>query len=67
NRVVASLSGAAIMLILKLITQEKAFLKIDFNTIGLLVGMMIICIIYYICWILFNINNIIIKFCMYIL
>ncbi|AVP65897.1 hypothetical protein C3B64_17260 [Clostridium botulinum] len=42
NRVVASLSGAAIMLILKLITQEKAFLKIDFNTIGLLVGMMII-------------------------
>ncbi|WP_282057375.1 ArsB/NhaD family transporter [Clostridium botulinum] len=42
NRVVASLGGAAIMLILKLITQEKAFLKIDFNTIGLLVGMMII-------------------------
>jgi Na+/H+ antiporter NhaD/arsenite permease-like protein len=42
NRVVASLSGAAIMLILKLITQENAFLKIDFNTIGLLVGMMII-------------------------
>ncbi|APH17965.1 ArsB/NhaD family transporter [Clostridium botulinum] len=42
NRVVASLSGAAIMLILKLITQEKAFLKIDFNTIGLLIGMMII-------------------------
>lgn len=30
------------MLILKLITQEKAFLKIDFNTIGLLIGMMII-------------------------
>ncbi len=42
NRVVASLGGAAIMLILKLITQEKAFLKIDFNTIGLLIGMMII-------------------------
>ncbi|WP_343761107.1 ArsB/NhaD family transporter [Clostridium oceanicum] len=42
NRVVASLGGASLMLILKLITQPKAFLKIDFNTIGLLIGMMII-------------------------
>ncbi|WP_050608053.1 SLC13 family permease [Clostridium niameyense] len=41
NRVVASLSGAALMLLLKLISQKEAFLKIDFNTIGLLIGMMI--------------------------
>ncbi|WP_272507207.1 ArsB/NhaD family transporter [Clostridium aestuarii] len=42
NRVVAALGGAAIMLALKLISQQEAFAKIDFNTISLLIGMMLI-------------------------
>src|SRR3712207_204762 len=42
NRVVAALSGASIMLLFKFISQQEAFSKIDFNTIGLLVSMMII-------------------------
>jgi Na+/H+ antiporter NhaD/arsenite permease-like protein len=42
NRVAVSLTGAALMVVLKLITQENAITKIDFNTIGLLIGMMVI-------------------------
>lgn len=42
NRIVAALGGASIMLAFKFISQEKAFLKIDFNTIALLVCMMLI-------------------------
>ncbi|WP_069649290.1 ArsB/NhaD family transporter [Caloranaerobacter ferrireducens] len=42
NRTAVALLGAAIMLGLKVISQEYAFESIDFNTIGLLIGMMII-------------------------
>ncbi|KEI07401.1 ArsB/NhaD family transporter [Clostridium botulinum] len=42
NRVVAVLGGASLMLLFKFISQQEAFAKIDFNTIGLLVSMMII-------------------------
>jgi len=45
NRTAVALLGAAIMLGIKVITQEYAIESIDFNTIGLLVGMMIIVII----------------------
>ncbi|WP_425446133.1 SLC13 family permease [Dethiothermospora halolimnae] len=42
NRTSVALLGATIMLISKVIHQEAAFQSIDFNTIGLLIGMMII-------------------------
>lgn len=42
HRTVAAFSGAALVLILKIIDPEAAINAIDFNTIGLLVGMMII-------------------------
>ncbi|MDI9448836.1 MAG: ArsB/NhaD family transporter [Bacillota bacterium] len=42
HRTVAAFSGAAVVLLLRIIDPEKAVLAIDFNTIGLLVGMMII-------------------------
>src|SRR3712207_856705 len=42
NRVVAALFGASLMLLFRFISQAEAFAKIDFNTIGLLVSMMII-------------------------
>lgn len=42
NRTAVALLGATIMLGLKVISQEYAFESIDFNTIGLLIGMMII-------------------------
>ncbi|KPU27913.1 membrane protein [Caloranaerobacter sp. TR13] len=42
SRTAVALLGAAIMLGLKVISQEYAFKSIDFNTIGLLIGMMII-------------------------
>ncbi|MTI66229.1 MAG: ArsB/NhaD family transporter [Firmicutes bacterium] len=42
NRTSAALLGACMMLGLKIISQEYAFDSIDFNTIGLLIGMMII-------------------------
>ncbi len=42
HRTVAAFSGAALVLILKIIDPETAIHAIDFNTIGLLVGMMII-------------------------
>jgi len=45
NRTAVALLGAAIMLGIKVITQEYAIESIDFNTLGLLVGMMIIVII----------------------
>jgi len=37
-----ALLGAALMALFKILTQEEAFSYIDFNTIGLLIGMMII-------------------------
>ena len=46
NRTIASLGGALLMIICGMIfgfyTQEEALLSIDFNTIGLLMGMMVI-------------------------
>lgn len=42
NRTAVALVGAVILLMFNVITQEEAIHHIDFNTIGLLVGMMII-------------------------
>ncbi len=41
NRTVIALSGALLFMLLKILTQQEAFLAIDFNTIGLLTGMMV--------------------------
>lgn len=45
SRTVAALFGAVLMILFQVLPQEKAFGIIDFNTIGLLIGMMIIVII----------------------
>lgn len=45
NRTVIALFGAVLMIIFQVIPQKSAFGVIDFNTIGLLIGMMIIVII----------------------
>jgi len=42
NRAVVTLVGAAVMVVLGVITQEEAIRGIDWNTIGLLTGMMIL-------------------------
>lgn len=42
HRTVAALAGAMIVILAGIINQEKAVEYIDFNTIGLLIGMMII-------------------------
>ncbi|MCP5365639.1 MAG: ArsB/NhaD family transporter [Hyphomicrobiales bacterium] len=42
NRAVIALLGAGLMIILGILTQEEAVEGIDFNTIGLLIGMMMI-------------------------
>ncbi len=42
NRAIIALIGAMLMIMAGLLTQEQAVAGIDFNTIGLLVGMMII-------------------------
>ena len=42
NRAVIALFGASLMIVLGIVTQEKAVEGIDFNTIGLLIGMMVI-------------------------
>jgi Na+/H+ antiporter NhaD/arsenite permease-like protein len=42
NRAVIALFGASLMIVLGILTQEKAVEGIDFNTIGLLIGMMVI-------------------------
>jgi Na+/H+ antiporter NhaD/arsenite permease-like protein len=42
NRTAVALVGAVVLLIFNVITQEQAVHHIDFNTIGLLIGMMII-------------------------
>jgi len=41
NRTVIALSGALLFILLKILNQHEAFLAIDFNTIGLLTGMMV--------------------------
>ena len=45
DRAVVALSGATLMILFKILNQENAFKEIDFNTIGLLIGMMIIVMI----------------------
>ncbi len=42
HRAVVSLAGAVVIVVFGILTQEEAFAGIDWNTIGLLVGMMII-------------------------
>jgi Na+/H+ antiporter NhaD and related arsenite permeases len=45
DRAVIALSGAMLMVLLRVVNQEEAFASIDYNTIGLLVAMMIIVMI----------------------
>jgi Na+/H+ antiporter NhaD/arsenite permease-like protein len=45
DRAVVALSGASLMVLLRIINQEKAFEEIDFNTIALLISMMVIVMI----------------------
>jgi Na+/H+ antiporter NhaD/arsenite permease-like protein len=42
NRTVIAMFGAVLMIIFQVISQEHAFGVVDYNTIGLLIGMMII-------------------------
>ncbi len=42
NRMIVAMLGAVLMVVFQVLSQEEAFGIIDFNTIGLLVGMMII-------------------------
>jgi len=41
DRTVVALSGASLMILLRILSQESAIDEIDFNTIGLLVSMMV--------------------------
>ncbi|HYE83373.1 MAG TPA: ArsB/NhaD family transporter [Clostridia bacterium] len=45
NRMVVALAGAVLMIIFQVLSQEHAIRHIDFNTIGLLIGMMVIVLI----------------------
>jgi Na+/H+ antiporter NhaD/arsenite permease-like protein len=45
NRMVVALAGALLMVIFQVLSQEDAIEHIDFNTIGLLIGMMVIVLI----------------------
>jgi Na+/H+ antiporter NhaD/arsenite permease-like protein len=42
DRTVVALAGAALMIIIGILDQEEAFRAIDFNTLGLLISMMVI-------------------------
>lgn len=42
DRAIVSLIGAFFMILLKIIDQKSAFAGVDFNTLGLLIGMMIL-------------------------
>lgn len=42
NRTIIAMTGGVLMIIFQVMPQEHAIRKIDFNTIGLLIGMMII-------------------------
>ncbi len=42
NRAVVALLGACLLIVMGVLSQEDAYRAIDFNTIGLLVGMMIV-------------------------
>lgn len=45
DRTVVALSGASLMILLKILSQESAFGEIDYNTLGLLISMMVIVMI----------------------
>jgi len=45
DRAVVAFSGACLVVLVRIISQEEAFASIDFNTIGLLIAMMIIVMI----------------------
>ncbi|MFC1598374.1 SLC13 family permease [Patescibacteria group bacterium] len=45
HRTTVAIAGGVLMVVLGVITQEQAFEAIDFNTIGLLMGMMVIVLI----------------------
>ncbi len=45
DRMVIALGGAVLMVLLRILSQEKAFGEIDYNTLGLLIGMMVIVMI----------------------
>lgn len=42
NRAIVALLGAAVMIISGILTQKQALAGVDFNTLALLIGMMII-------------------------
>lgn len=45
DRMVVALSGGALMILLRVLSQETAFMEIDYNTLGLLISMMVIVMI----------------------
>lgn len=45
DRAIVAMSGAVLMILLKVLSQERAFEGIDFNTIGLLISMMVMVMI----------------------
>ena len=45
DRAVIAMSGASLMILFKILSQENAFKEIDFNTLGLLISMMVIVMI----------------------
>lgn len=45
DRAVVAMCGAILMILLRILSQEKAFEGIDFNTIGLLISMMVMVMI----------------------
>ncbi|NTV89385.1 MAG: hypothetical protein HGA22_03340, partial [Clostridiales bacterium] len=45
DRTVVALCGAALMILLRILSQEEAFLEIDYNTLALLISMMVIVMI----------------------
>ena len=45
DRTVVALSGASLMILFKILAQENAFKEIDWNTLGLLISMMVIVMI----------------------
>ena len=42
NRAVAALIGASLVVLLGILSQDEAIRAVDFNTLGLLAGMMIV-------------------------
>jgi len=45
DRTVVAIGGAVLMILLRILNQESAFKEIDYNTLGLLIGMMVIVLI----------------------